>query len=140
MKTTLSLNQLTAAGGRLWERDTMRRVYFDCRALYGLTVTLYKTGNVCSACLDGERISNSEANRLGAVLGNTKLWVDLATGEVHLREAKYNPRGYEVAGKLLRRLVELLDDKSAPKHEAHEVCPPQPNEAESVADCDARLI
>lgn len=60
-----SAAQMVAIGGRLWVgRTGIRRVYFDVDKLLDIRVTRYGTGNIASATLDGEPISNSEARRL----------------------------------------------------------------------------
>jgi hypothetical protein len=60
----LTVQALTALGGKLWERDDRKRVYFnDLSQFLGLEVNRYNTGNVSSARLHGDRISNSQAKR-----------------------------------------------------------------------------
>ena len=77
MTHTYSIDQLRNVGGRLWEKNGMRRVYFDAAALYGLEVARYHTGNISTAYLDGELISNSAASRLLSQVGAAKFWYDL---------------------------------------------------------------
>lgn len=44
------VDQLIALGGNLWEKGSMRRVYFNnVPALIGLSYSTYKTGNISSA-------------------------------------------------------------------------------------------
>ena len=40
----------------------------------------YKTANICTARLDGERISNNSARQIVSMLYNGKLWYDLTSG------------------------------------------------------------
>ena len=58
---------LVSLGGREWAKGAHHRVYLSeamaCRAL-GLVVTRYGSGNVSSATLDGEKISNGTAREL----------------------------------------------------------------------------
>ena len=73
--------RLLKAGGRLWEKAGMRRLYFNNLAeLYGLTLEFYNTGNISAAWLDGERISNNSARQIVSMLYTGKLWYDLTSG------------------------------------------------------------
>lgn len=77
---------LEAIGGTRWQRDTMDRVYINDLARWsGLEVVTYGTGNVRSARLDGEEISNTVARKLGAMLALGKVWYDLADDRLHAR-------------------------------------------------------
>jgi len=85
-------------GGNLWEKYDMRRIYFDgddVAARQGLAFSTYGTGNVRSATLDGERISNSECKRiLRAFHGFCfKLWYDLVDGKFYFEGNMDNHRG-----------------------------------------------
>ena len=72
--------QLEAAGGRYWEKNGMHRVYFNSLSeRIGMNLSFYKTGNISSASLNGEGISNSEARRILWSLENGKFWYDLDT-------------------------------------------------------------
>jgi hypothetical protein len=75
----LTLQELLEAGisARFWEKHGKRRIYLnDLPALYGLTCSYYGTGNVSSAKLDGEHISNSKARTLLADLDSMTVWWD----------------------------------------------------------------
>ena len=73
-----TIDQLKAAGGSLWEKGAMRRVYFNnLPAWYGLEVERYNTGNICSARLDGEPISNGKASKLFTYFDLAKVWYDV---------------------------------------------------------------
>lgn len=64
-KTTAE--KLEALGISAWERGDMKRYYLDdehLEAVFGLWIDRYKTGNICSASLNGEGISNAAAGRL----------------------------------------------------------------------------
>jgi hypothetical protein len=68
---TYTEQQIIAIGGRLWERDTRRRVYLnDWPSLAGFEYSTYKTGNISSASLGGERLSNTKAT----ALTTAKVW------------------------------------------------------------------
>jgi len=45
----------------LWEKYNKRRLYLDFAKIVNLEVDRYNTGNISSAFLDGEKISNSKA-------------------------------------------------------------------------------
>lgn len=78
----MNIEQLIAAGGKLWESGDRRRAYFnDLAALIGFEVHRYGTGNISSAYLDGEHVSNTRATSLETSLRFAKLWFDLASGE-----------------------------------------------------------
>jgi hypothetical protein len=57
----------------------VRRYINNWPAIVGLDVGYYKTGNIQSASLNGERISNAEAGRLLSA----KVWID-AADEIHV--------------------------------------------------------
>lgn len=78
MNAIYTTDQLTAAGGKLWETEKFHRVYFnDLASLYGLQISHYNTGNICSAKLDGQKISNTKARKLCLVLSDAKFFYDL---------------------------------------------------------------
>lgn len=59
--------KLEALGISAWERGGMKRYYMNDAALeavFGLSIDRYKTGNISSASLNGEGISNAKAGRL----------------------------------------------------------------------------
>ncbi len=66
MTTTLDLNTWTHPG-----TGEVRLYVNNLAEVIGLDVSFYKTGNVSSAALDGERISNSKAAQLLGV----KVWL-----------------------------------------------------------------
>lgn len=67
--------------GNLWQNYGKERLYLNVQKVIGLQVELYNTGNVCSASLNGEKISNSKANRIVKSSGS---FVDLISGEIKL--------------------------------------------------------
>jgi hypothetical protein len=63
----MNIEKLIKIGGSEWKKNGMHRIYFNIDMmvpLYGLELSFYGTGNVSSAKLNGEKISNSEATRL----------------------------------------------------------------------------
>lgn len=77
----MNIEQLKKIGGSEWQKGDYHRIYFNNLAeIYGLTCSFYNTGNVSSASLDGEKISNSGARRILSALGDAKLWYDVNSG------------------------------------------------------------
>ena len=83
---TYTVEQLTKIGGQLWEQGNMRRVYFNSLAeRIGFEYTTYNTGNISSATLNGDRISNSQGRSLYWLTKTLKIWYDLTTGQFAYR-------------------------------------------------------
>ncbi len=75
--------QLVKAGGQLWLKDGMARIYFnDLIGLYGLEVERYESGNPRSVKLDGEPISNNQFSKIYNAIGS-KMWYDMIDGKFH---------------------------------------------------------
>ena len=49
------------ASHNLWEKYNKKRLYLDFAKIINLEVDRYNTGNISSAFLEGEKISNSRA-------------------------------------------------------------------------------
>jgi len=90
----LTIETLTAIGGRRWTKNGLDRVYINNIAEYlGLDISYYNTGNISGAALDGYGIANGRA---GGILNCIdKVYFDAADGKLH---ATYfgNARNYEV--------------------------------------------
>jgi fructose-1,6-bisphosphatase len=70
--------------GSLWERENMKRVYFNnLEDIYGLETQWSNSDNVSSAKLDGEAISNNQARQICWRLGSGKFWFDMNDGFFH---------------------------------------------------------
>ena len=83
---TYTIEQLVGMGGAVWERKEYTRVYFnDLTELYGLDISTYNTGNISTAKLDGEEISNTEARKIALRLVNCKFWYDMADGRFNAK-------------------------------------------------------
>lgn len=73
--------KLIEAGCSVWEKYGKKRIYINVEqmsAVFGLTVNFYNTGNISSAYLQGEKISNRQAYRL---LEN-KMFFDCVTNKM----------------------------------------------------------
>jgi hypothetical protein len=78
-----TVEKLTAAGGSEWESGDNHRVYFnDLPELYGLQAERYGTGNISSAKLDGQKISNSKARKIESGLFGGESLVQREDGKV----------------------------------------------------------
>ena len=76
-------NKLIELGLKVWERGDKRRIYInrqDFGKVFGLELGFYKTGNISSAFLNGEAISNSKAYKL---IGYRTPYYDCVSGDWH---------------------------------------------------------
>ena len=81
--TQEQIEKLINAGASRWTKYERDRLYIKRLAdLIGLSYTKYNTGNISSAELNGETISNSECNRILAALD--KAYIDLKTNTVYI--------------------------------------------------------
>ena len=74
--------QLIELGGNEWKGYGKHRIYFNTELLTNamqLSYGRYKTGNVSSATLRGEKISNKRAKDILWGLDNAKFFFDVAT-------------------------------------------------------------
>lgn len=89
METSEVIKVLESNGGKLWEKGEMRRVYFDYGVILshaGLDTGHYNTGNISSATLKGEKISNSEAKRIIGAFVSCKFWYDVNDGSFYHKD------------------------------------------------------
>jgi hypothetical protein len=79
--------KLIAAGGKEWKSadGKLHRIYFQVASLIGFECDKYKTGNISSATLAGQEISNSLASDYAALCADSKAWVDVSTGEINTK-------------------------------------------------------
>lgn len=81
--TQEQIERLINAGASRWTKYERDRLYIKRLAdLIGLSYTKYNTGNISSAELNGETISNSECNRILAALN--KAYIDLKTNTIYI--------------------------------------------------------
>lgn len=78
MLTDKQIERFEEIGNR-WTKGTHDRIYFNATD-FGLVYDCYKTGNVSSAAVDGERISNAACRRILFV----KSYVDVVGGNLVL--------------------------------------------------------
>lgn len=79
--------QLEMLGFNRWQKNGMDRMYINCESL-GVDITYYNSGNICSAYLDGESISNSEAREYKF----QKVYYDMEDGRVYRNKHSYQGR------------------------------------------------
>lgn len=108
-ETIAMVKRLVEIGGNRWQKGSMDRVYFnDLARWYGLEVTLYNTGNVFRAWLDGERISNSRAREILNDLAGAKIWFDVNDGRFYGRFY-----GHNLEDRYFGRIVEAIKAAAA---------------------------
>lgn len=59
-----TIQKLEALGLTHWIKGDMDRIYIDdkdLKAVFGLEIEYYKTGNIKSAILNGDKLSNNKA-------------------------------------------------------------------------------
>lgn len=90
----ITTETMEAIGGSRWQKAGKDRVYVNEWSQYiGLEVDSYKSGNICYATLDDEKISNGEAYRLlGAV---HKIYFDAADSKLHIQWGTASPRSMD---------------------------------------------
>lgn len=82
----MNVETLKSIGGSEWIKEDKHRVYFnDLAGFFGLSCNRYNTGNISSATLDGEKISNSRASEISGALGGSKVWYDVKDGQFHYK-------------------------------------------------------
>ncbi|EAV6338653.1 hypothetical protein ACQSFK_13440 [Salmonella enterica] len=84
----VTLESCLKIGGKLWEKNGMRRVYFNgdiVAAAVGFEYDTYKTGNVKWACLGDASLANGRANAVRTMIYTGKFWFDTADNKIHAR-------------------------------------------------------
>jgi hypothetical protein len=120
--TSATLEQLTQIGGKLWEKNGARRVYFNYLSdLFSLATVLFGTGNIRHAWLDGEEISNCYARKIVGDLGAMKLWVDLTDGSIHTRVEYRQVLDYNYERRIVRGLLDSIATLRTHHVREHEV-------------------
>lgn len=90
-----SVATMVAIGGNRWQRGDKDRVYFNnIHQLMGLELSHYGTGNISSATLGGEHVSNTRAYKLAGAIH--KIWFDAADGQIWFQGA-FHSREWDTA-------------------------------------------
>ncbi|WP_030506388.1 helix-turn-helix domain-containing protein [Microbispora rosea] len=86
-----TIDTITAIGGSRWTKGGKDRIYINGWTKYlGLEIEHYRSGNISSATLNGESISNSEAYRLASAV--YKVYFDVTDGKVYIQWGNSDPR------------------------------------------------
>ena len=94
--TAITEEQAIKAGGKLWGKYGKKRAYFnELENAIGLEINYYNTGNISSASLRGEKISNTKAGKILFMLNDAKVWYDFADNKFH-GKADYGTRASDV--------------------------------------------
>ncbi len=114
----MEIQKLIEIGGVEWSKNGKHRIYFNNLAeLFGLKIERYNTGQICSATLDGDKISNKVAHNYLIELMDVKIWFDVKTQEF----CELNGDGYEedIFPEIKRRYAAL----------------PTPTTTQKICDC-----
>lgn len=114
--TTKQIAGLEAKGFKRWTKGDMDRLYVDMDAL-GLNLSRYKSGNVSRAEWCGEKVSNAEGGRIN----DSKVYVDVATGELVVQDRSKIAWEYFDAPSIEDKARELYDEVMAEQTEQDSV-------------------
>lgn len=80
--TQKQLDDLIDMGAKRWTKGDKDRLYLRgaLDAILGIETTSYKSGSISSATMNGEKISNNEANKIYRALGDA--YINLNTGGI----------------------------------------------------------
>ena len=85
MMTESMIQKLEEKGFKRWQKGNFDRLYINAKSL-GLECDYYKTGNVSSAWLNGEKISNCQAKKMLC----SKTYIDVKTEAKKIMEEVEN--------------------------------------------------
>lgn len=111
----MNIQSLIQLGGSEWKKDGSHRIYFNFDELVdfvGLQVTRYGSGNVSSAKLDGEKISNARAVEMLSMLRVAKFYYDVPSGEFRFNMGDTRSMsGPKMASRIKASILARLDDQ-----------------------------
>jgi hypothetical protein len=101
------IETLKSIGGSEWTTSdgSKHRVYFSISDMLGIEVETYKTGNICYAERNGQKLSNGKAARYTS----GKLFVDVADGKIYTQGMDESVKG-EAVEELRSRIAEAEED------------------------------
>lgn len=105
MLTDKQIAAYEAAGFKRWTNYGRDRLYIDIKML-GAEVEFYKTGNVSDTKWQGEDVSNADGRRLLA----SKIFIDVATGELHVVTSFTAPYDTPEIEDVVRDLMNQIDN------------------------------
>ena len=100
--TLETIAKLEAKGFRRWTKGNMDRLYINTTQL-GLEVDFYKSGNISGAKWQGESISHADGGRILS----SKVWIDIATGELHVKTS-FKPYSAMTVEEAARKFIESI--------------------------------
>ena len=98
----LTAEILVELGGKVWEKGTMRRIYFNYDELakfYGLEYTGF------GYRVDGEKVSNNSGRIFEGALRRGKFWYDITTGEFASKDMSE-----AMTAKLVERITKAAEE------------------------------
>lgn len=101
---TLTVEDLTAMGGKLWEKGKLRRVYFnrsELMQLCNVKVSYHRTGTISNFSIGGEETSNRFGGEIMSVISGG-VYYDLLNHEFASRNCGY---GFKTLVEHLTRAV-----------------------------------
>lgn len=107
--TTPTDQALTEAGFNAWTHPSTGKVRWYANiepAQIGLELTRYNTGNISSASLDGESVSNGQARDILSAMRSVKVWYD--GGAIQTR-AQLGPREANRCGWVPERMLQVAE-------------------------------
>lgn len=96
------VEKLLSMGADRWAKYGKDRLYFNTREFMenvGLSFEEYKSGNIASAALNGEKISNSKCRKLIASFGN--IWFNVLTGKVESKKYEVEEEVSEIINSVI---------------------------------------
>jgi hypothetical protein len=104
----MDIEKMKKIGGKEWQTGNHHRIYFNnLIKWFGLECTLYGTGNISSASLNGENISNVRAREIAMCLNSGKVWYD-----VNEKEFYFNIRNCRTYAALLgQTIIDNIESK-----------------------------
>lgn len=83
-----TVEDLMAMGAKRWQKAGYDRLYLNNAGLKlaGLEISRYNTGNVSSAKLNGEKVSNTKGSNMASIV--ERAYIDLTTGKLYCTHAK----------------------------------------------------
>jgi len=106
----INFEKAATKGFARWTKGDKDRLYFNIADNGTLDIDRYKSGNIHHAYLDGEKISNSRANRILA----TRAYLDLKTGETVIVSGDEHDLVADIFEKALKE-VEEVEEVEKPK-------------------------
>ena len=100
--------------GNEWQKGDKHRIYFNSLGMfYGIETERYNSGNISSATLNGNSISNSEAKRILGRLLDCKVWYDVNDGTFWKSTPKGDTAAVTMCDVIIERIKAFVAQKEA---------------------------